>query len=168
MLTDLLADYAVPATRYDELLAGAGVPRAHWDAFLRGLASRASLEIGDTLSLMEREIRENGITYRTDEVDDVIERTEGVSAAFLKELCRRAALIAAETSEPSEALVVRHHHLVAALDDLLEHSTPILRSTLGASPEQATPEYFGSAPAMMQMMPASVLMTYSFMHCKPL
>ena len=93
-----------------------------------------------------------GMTTELDEVDDVIERTEGVSAAFLKELCRRAALVAAETSEPSEALVVRHHHLVAALDDLLEHSTPILRSTLGASPEQATPEYFGSAPAMMQMM----------------
>ena len=93
-----------------------------------------------------------GMTTELDELDDVIERTEGVSAAFLKELCRRAALVAAETSEPSEALVVRHHHLVAALDDLLEHSTPILRSTLGASPEQATPEYFGSAPAMMQMM----------------
>jgi uncharacterized circularly permuted ATP-grasp superfamily protein/uncharacterized alpha-E superfamily protein len=39
------------------------VPRAHWDAFLRALAARPSLEIGDTLSLMEREIRENGITY---------------------------------------------------------------------------------------------------------
>ena len=63
MLKDLLADYAVPTTRYDELLAAAGVPRAHWDAFLRALASRPSLEIGDTLSLMEREIRENGITY---------------------------------------------------------------------------------------------------------
>ena len=63
MLTELLADYAVPATRFDELLAGPGTPRAHWDAFLRALASRPSLEIGDTLSLMEREIRENGITY---------------------------------------------------------------------------------------------------------
>jgi len=63
MLTDLLADYAVPSTRYDELLASAGVPRAHWDAFMRALASRPGTEIGDTLSLMEREIRENGITY---------------------------------------------------------------------------------------------------------
>ena len=63
MLTDLLADYAVPPTRYDELLASAGVPRAHWDAFMHALASRPSMEIGDTLSLMEREIRENGITY---------------------------------------------------------------------------------------------------------
>ncbi|MEP7299434.1 MAG: circularly permuted type 2 ATP-grasp protein, partial [Burkholderiales bacterium] len=63
MLRDLLADYAVPANRFDELLAGPGVPRAHWDAFLRALAARANMEIGDTLSLMEREIRENGITY---------------------------------------------------------------------------------------------------------
>ncbi|HEY4067386.1 MAG TPA: circularly permuted type 2 ATP-grasp protein [Burkholderiaceae bacterium] len=63
MLRDLLADYAVPASRFDELLSGPGVPRAHWDAFLRALAARGNLEIGDTLSLMEREIRENGITY---------------------------------------------------------------------------------------------------------
>lgn len=63
MLRDLLADYAVPASRFDELLAAPGVPRAHWDAFLRALAARASPEIGDTLSLMEREIRENGVTY---------------------------------------------------------------------------------------------------------
>ena len=63
MLRDLLADYAVPQNRFDELLAAPGVPRAHWDAFLHALASRAGLEIGDTLSLMEREIRENGITY---------------------------------------------------------------------------------------------------------
>jgi uncharacterized circularly permuted ATP-grasp superfamily protein/uncharacterized alpha-E superfamily protein len=39
------------------------VPRAHWDSFLHALAARASTEIGDTLSLMERQIRENGITY---------------------------------------------------------------------------------------------------------
>ncbi|MEP6873104.1 MAG: circularly permuted type 2 ATP-grasp protein [Burkholderiales bacterium] len=63
MLRDLLADYAVPASRFDELLAAPGLPRAHWDAFLRALASRAGLKIGDTLSMMEREIRENGITY---------------------------------------------------------------------------------------------------------
>jgi hypothetical protein len=81
----------------------------------------------------------------------VIERTEGVSAAFLKELGRRAALVAAEASEPTAPLVVRHADLVAALDDLLEHSTPILRSTLGASPDQATGAFFGSAPAMMMM-----------------
>ncbi|MES2994059.1 MAG: circularly permuted type 2 ATP-grasp protein [Pseudomonadota bacterium] len=63
MLTDLLASYAVPDSRFDEMLASPGVPRPHWEAFLRSLAAREGAEIGDTLSLMEREIRENGITY---------------------------------------------------------------------------------------------------------
>jgi uncharacterized circularly permuted ATP-grasp superfamily protein/uncharacterized alpha-E superfamily protein len=63
MLRQLLDAYAVPDSRFDEMLASAGVPRPHWDAFLRSLAAREGPEIGDTLSLMEREIRENGITY---------------------------------------------------------------------------------------------------------
>ncbi len=63
MLRDLLAAYAVPDDRFDEMLASAGVPRPHWDAFLRALAAREGADIGDTLSLMEREIRETGITY---------------------------------------------------------------------------------------------------------
>src|SRR5271169_4245654 len=63
MLRDLLDAYAVPDSRFDEMLASPGVPRDHWDAFIRALAARAGPEIGETLSLMEREIRENGITY---------------------------------------------------------------------------------------------------------
>ncbi|MBC7484263.1 MAG: hypothetical protein H7337_20695, partial [Rhizobacter sp.] len=60
MLRDLLAAYAVPDSRFDEMLQLAGVPRPHWDTFLRSLAAREGTEINDTLSLMEREIRENG------------------------------------------------------------------------------------------------------------
>ena len=63
MLTNLLAAYAVPASRYDELQATPGVPRAHWEAFLQALAGRGSLEVGDSLAMVEREVRENGITY---------------------------------------------------------------------------------------------------------
>jgi uncharacterized circularly permuted ATP-grasp superfamily protein/uncharacterized alpha-E superfamily protein len=63
MFRHLLAGYATPKDRYDELLTAAGVPRAHWDAFLRSMASREGLEISETLALMEREIRENGVTY---------------------------------------------------------------------------------------------------------
>ena len=63
MLKELLDAYAVHEGRYDEMLVAAGVPRPHWDAFLRALAARQGAEIGDTLSLMEREVRENGITY---------------------------------------------------------------------------------------------------------
>ncbi|ARN20159.1 circularly permuted type 2 ATP-grasp protein [Piscinibacter gummiphilus] len=59
----LLDGYPIPDGRYDELLAGPGTPRPHWDAFLRSLAARQGPEVSDTLSLTEREIRENGITY---------------------------------------------------------------------------------------------------------
>ncbi|HJW12325.1 MAG TPA: circularly permuted type 2 ATP-grasp protein [Albitalea sp.] len=63
MLTKLLSGYSAPQDRYDELLAGPNSPRPHWDAFLRSLAAREGPQINDTLSLMEREIHENGITY---------------------------------------------------------------------------------------------------------
>ncbi len=63
MLKKLLSGYAALEDRYDELLASPGVPRPHWDAFLRTLAGREGLGVGDSLSLMERQIRENGITY---------------------------------------------------------------------------------------------------------
>ena len=63
MLEDLLSGYSALEGRYDELLAAPNQPRPHWDAFLRSLAAREGAEIGDTLALMEREIREHGITY---------------------------------------------------------------------------------------------------------
>jgi uncharacterized circularly permuted ATP-grasp superfamily protein/uncharacterized alpha-E superfamily protein len=63
MFRHLLAGYATLEDRYDELLSASGVPRAHWDAFLRSMAAREGLEISETLALMEREIRENGVTY---------------------------------------------------------------------------------------------------------
>ena len=63
MLTRLLKDYSVPTGRYDELLAAPDAPRPHWNAFMRSLATRQPAEVSDTLRLLEREIRANGITY---------------------------------------------------------------------------------------------------------
>lgn len=63
MLKTLLAGYAARGGRYDELLAQPHEPRPHWDAFLRSLAERGGRGLADTLALMEREVRENGITY---------------------------------------------------------------------------------------------------------
>ena len=63
MLTKMLARYAAHGDRYDELLAGPGAPRPHWDAFMRSLAERGEREVSDTLNLTERQIREHGITY---------------------------------------------------------------------------------------------------------
>ena len=63
MLDQLLAGYAAPEGRFDELLAAPGRPRPHWEAFVRALAERSEREVSDTLSLTERQIREQGITY---------------------------------------------------------------------------------------------------------
>ena len=63
MLTQLLKDYSVLDERYDEMLAAPRTPREHWDAFLCSLAAREGPQVSDTLSLMERQIRENGVTY---------------------------------------------------------------------------------------------------------
>ena len=63
MFRHLLAGYTTLEDRYDELLSASGAPRAHWDAFLRSMASREGFEIGETLALTEREIRAHGITY---------------------------------------------------------------------------------------------------------
>lgn len=63
MLSRLLSGYASVEGRYDELLSAPGSPRPHWDAFMRSLAAREGVEVSETLALMEREIRENGITY---------------------------------------------------------------------------------------------------------
>lgn len=63
MLEQLLSAYAPLSGRYDEMLGAPGVPRPQWDAFLRSLAARQGPQVGQTLSLIERDIRENGITY---------------------------------------------------------------------------------------------------------
>ena len=63
MLTRLFQDYSVPKGRYDELLAAPQTPRPHWNAFMQSLAGRQPAEVNDTLQLLEREIRESGITY---------------------------------------------------------------------------------------------------------
>ena len=72
-------------------------------------------------------------------LDDVIERTAGVTASFLKELVRRAALVAATVAgtgdgSPSRApLRVRADDLDAALAELLDTRNAMTRVVLGAA-----------------------------------
>jgi hypothetical protein len=65
-------------------------------------------------------------------MDTLVERTDGVSAAFLKELGRRAALVAATAGGTQNGLTVRGEHLDAALADMLDHVRPVLQRLLGA------------------------------------
>lgn len=66
-------------------------------------------------------------------VDAVLDRTDGVTASFLKELLRRAAVIAADRDEESdgEPLHVTADDLDTALDDLLDTRNQMTRAVLG-------------------------------------
>jgi ATP-dependent 26S proteasome regulatory subunit len=64
-------------------------------------------------------------------LDSVVERTEGVTASFLKELLRRAALIAAEANGGGPRLAVSAAQLDEALDELLDTRNAMTRTLLG-------------------------------------
>jgi hypothetical protein len=65
-------------------------------------------------------------------LDDVLDRTDGVTASFLKELIRRAALFAAERTADGE-LSVSAGDLTSALDELLHTRNAMTRTLLGAA-----------------------------------
>ena len=62
-LAGLLDGYQVNKGRYDEMREPDGSPRPHWKPFLADLSARPGAEVSETLSMMERDIRENGVTY---------------------------------------------------------------------------------------------------------
>ena len=70
--------------------------------------------------------------------DAVITRTEGVTASFIKELLRRAALQAAENEPAGDdsgaPLRVTDAHLAAALDQLLDTRSALTQVLLGGAP----------------------------------
>jgi ATP-dependent 26S proteasome regulatory subunit len=77
-------------------------------------------------------------------LDTVINRTDGVTAPFLKELLRRAALLAAEsddragTADDSDDTPIRvtDEHLTVALDQLLDSRSQLTRVLLGGAKQK--------------------------------
>jgi hypothetical protein len=75
----------------------------------------------------------------------VIERTDGVTASFIKELLRKAALFAAEDGAGPEGagrggpLRVTAAHMSAALDQLLDTRNQLTRVLLGGQPAPGEP-----------------------------
>jgi ATP-dependent 26S proteasome regulatory subunit len=76
------------------------------------------------------ELYARGLTLKLDRPDRVVERTAGASAAFMRELLRRAALIA--TDEDAGG-VVEERHLDEAIHELVVAGGAITRSLLGAT-----------------------------------
>lgn len=70
------------------------------------------------------------------DLDAAVERSDGVTASFLKELLRRAVLEALHGHDPLTA--VTRQHLARALDDLLDSAQSVTRTLLGVGVDPAT------------------------------
>lgn len=79
-----------------------------------------------------------GLDLRLDNAEAVIDRTDGVSPAFIKELLRKASLLAARDT-PDGALVVTDAHVNAALDELLAETASLTRLLLGGATDRPPP-----------------------------
>src|SRR5437763_16980645 len=71
-----------------------------------------------------------GLTLRLEHLSELIEQTEGVSAAFIRELMRKAALFAAEEGDE---IIVEDRHIDEALKELVFEGGELTKRLLGAS-----------------------------------
>jgi len=87
------------------------------------------------------EVYSRGVAMSVQEPDVVslVERTEGVTASFLKELVRRAVLESL-TQTPGPLQEVTATHLSLALDDLLDSAQSVTRALLGVSNDRSGPD----------------------------
>jgi hypothetical protein len=76
------------------------------------------------------ELYAEGLTLKTKRLDEIVKRIDGVSAAFIRELLRKAAVFAAIDSP--EELIVRDKHLNEALEALLVTGGSLTQKLLGA------------------------------------
>ena len=90
-----------------------------------------------------------GLRLEVDDLGPVVARTEGVTASFITELLRKAALLAALDAEPAgraaDPLVVSGRHLDAALDELTAEGARLTRALLGEGRPERGPVLPGSA-----------------------
>ncbi|HEU5037922.1 MAG TPA: ATP-binding protein [Nocardioides sp.] len=84
------------------------------------------------------ELYRAGLDVDLSRIDRVLDRTDGVTASFLKELLRRAAVVAADRDDqPGDGpLVVTADDLDAALEDLLDTRNEMTRAVLGYREEE--------------------------------
>jgi hypothetical protein len=94
------------------------------------------------------ELYARGVPVRLDsgELAEVVERTDGVTASFLKELLRRAVL--ESLAEQAPLTTVTAEHVSQALDDLLDSGQKVTRTLLGVGvdPAELPAGGLGSAP----------------------
>jgi ATP-dependent 26S proteasome regulatory subunit len=72
-----------------------------------------------------------GLDLSAVDVEPLLERTEGASPAFISELFRKAALMAAERGEQSEPLKLTNADFTAAIRELVEFGGALTQQLLG-------------------------------------
>lgn len=63
MPRELLAAYPPAAARYDEMLEAPAKPRAHWQRMFEQLSATAPEAMRERVQWVQRQVRENGVTY---------------------------------------------------------------------------------------------------------
>ena len=86
-----------------------------------------------------------------DDIAAAVERTEGVTASFLKELLRRSVLEA--LAEDGTLTAVTGTHLSRAIDDLLDSAQAVTRTLLGVGADPATLPAGGGAGMLLPGRP---------------
>jgi hypothetical protein len=99
--------------------------------------------------------REVGLTLSQAELGTAVERTDGMTASFLRELIRRAVLESL-LQDPTQLLVTAAH-MDRALDDLLDSTQVVTRSLLGVGVDPSTLPPGGASPAPMPHPTASAM-----------
>ena len=75
-----------------------------------------------------------GLDLSLSDVDTIVARTEGVTASFVKELLRKASVIAVLETPGAAGLTVTDAHVHAAIDTLLDPLNPLTATLLGGAP----------------------------------
>lgn len=95
---------------------------------------------GDRRGILEAIMRDMPVEGRGETVEKVAKGTEGVCAAGLAGVCRRAAMLAME--EADEPDVVLQRHFLAAVSELSERQSPSHRNEEDSLPQTETKEPF--------------------------
>jgi hypothetical protein len=95
------------------------------------------------------ELYRGRLQFEDVDLSSVLERTEGMTASFIKELLRRTALIAVDSvdTDVDQPLTVKTVHLIQALDELLDEKNRLTRVLLGdTSASSAEPPLHRNRP----------------------
>ena len=82
------------------------------------------------------ELYGRGLDLKLDRPESIVDRTEGVTASFIKELMRKAALIAASSQDGEGQITVTDAQVSEALGELLDDENALTRVLLGGRGER--------------------------------